>query len=60
MTFKSSTRFPANLIGPSDIGLKKMLLASLYTAIQPVLLQIAMRYSSPLTIIDSLIKEPIP
>ena len=60
ITFKSSTRFPANLIGPSAIGLKKILLDSLYTAIHPVLLQIAILYSSPLTIMDSFIKELIP
>ena len=58
--FKSPSRFPTNLTGPSTIGLRNKFLLSLYTAIVPLLLHIAILYWSPLTIMDSRKNPDIP
>ena len=49
----SSASEPTNFNGPSAIGLKNRFLSGLYTAIIPDLLQIAIKYLSPRSIIDS-------
>ena len=49
-----------NRMGPSAAGLKNKFFAGLYIDIVPVVLQIAIKYLSPLSIIDSVKKFTVP